>query len=56
MLKMSHEKEKRDALNAKWIELNEKQRLYFKTVKEFQEECKKSEVIQAKIQQMNVEK
>ena len=55
-MKMSVEKEKRDSLNAKWVELNEKQRLYFKTVKEFQEECKRSELIQAKMQSMVGEK
>lgn len=43
------EKDKRDSLNDKYMELVEKQRLYFKTVRDFQEECKKSEIIQSKL-------
>ena len=35
----ANEKKKRDELNEKYLELVEKQREYFKTVKEFQEVC-----------------
>lgn len=35
----ANEKTKRDELNEKYLELVEKQREYFKTVKEFQEVC-----------------
>jgi len=47
--KKNLEKSKKDALNAQMMELVEKQRLYYKTVRDFQEECKKSEIIYSKL-------
>ncbi|KAH3719408.1 coiled-coil domain-containing protein 93-like [Dreissena polymorpha] len=44
------EKMRRDQLNDKYLDLVEKQRLYFKTVKDFQEECRKNEILLAKTQ------
>lgn len=43
------EKEERDRLNAMYMELVEKQRSYYKTVRDFQEECRKNEVLAAKL-------
>lgn len=43
------EKMKRDELNDKLLEHIEKQRLYFKTVKDFQEECRKNEILLSKL-------
>lgn len=43
------EKMKRDRLNDQHLDLIEKQRLYFKTVKDFKEECRKNEVLSAKV-------
>jgi DNA repair exonuclease SbcCD ATPase subunit len=45
------EKMKRDQLNDSYLALIEKQRQYFKTVKDFQEECRKNEILQSKLQQ-----
>ncbi|KAL4222275.1 Coiled-coil domain-containing protein 93 [Mactra antiquata] len=46
--KKQEEKMKRDQLNDTYLDLVEKQRLYFKTVKDFQEECRKNEVLLSK--------
>ncbi|XP_052091215.1 coiled-coil domain-containing protein 93-like isoform X2 [Mytilus californianus] len=43
------EKMKRDRLNDQHLDLIEKQRLYFKTVKEFKEECRKNEILMSKL-------
>lgn len=43
------EKMKRDELNDKLLEYLEKQRVYFKTVKDFQEECRKNEILHSKL-------
>lgn len=40
---------RRDQLNDEYLELLEKQRLYFKTVKEFKEECRKNEILLSKL-------
>lgn len=48
--KKAQSKSNLDALNDKYADLNEKKRLYYKTIKEFQEECKKNELLQNKIQ------
>lgn len=47
--KKQEEKMKRDQLNDIYLDLIEKQRLYFKTVKDFQEECRKNELILSKM-------
>ncbi|KAK2177582.1 hypothetical protein NP493_591g02067 [Ridgeia piscesae] len=44
------EKMKRDQLNDEYLNLIEKQRLYFKTVKDFQEECRRNEILQSRLQ------
>ena len=44
-----NEKMKRDTLNDQYLEVVEQQRLYFKNIKEFKEECRRSEVLQAKL-------
>ncbi|KAM6177795.1 coiled-coil domain-containing protein 93 [Rhynchocyon petersi] len=47
--KKQENKMRRDQLNDQYLELLEKQRLYFKTVKEFKEEGRKNEVLLAKM-------
>jgi len=44
-----NEKMKRDTLNDQYLEVVEQQRLYFKNIKDFKEECRRSEVLQAKL-------
>ncbi|XP_065928887.1 coiled-coil domain-containing protein 93 isoform X3 [Magallana gigas] len=43
------EKMKRDQFNDQYLDLVEKQRLYFKTVKDFKEECRKNEMLLSKL-------
>jgi len=45
----SDEKNEKDRLNDIYLELIEKQRAYYKTVRDFQEECRKNEVLLAKL-------
>ncbi|XP_008944434.1 PREDICTED: coiled-coil domain-containing protein 93, partial [Merops nubicus] len=45
--KKQENKMRRDQLNDEYLELLEKQRLYFKTVKEFKEECRKNDKLKA---------
>ncbi|XP_006868802.1 PREDICTED: coiled-coil domain-containing protein 93 [Chrysochloris asiatica] len=47
--KKQENKMRRDQLNDQYLELLEKQRLYFKTVKEFKEEGRKNEMLLAKV-------
>uniref|UniRef100_A0A8C5WDY0 Coiled-coil domain-containing protein 93 n=1 Tax=Leptobrachium leishanense TaxID=445787 RepID=A0A8C5WDY0_9ANUR len=47
--KKQENKMRRDQLNDEYLELLEKQRLYFKTVKEFKEECRKNEILLSKL-------
>ncbi|KAM6200209.1 coiled-coil domain-containing protein 93 [Sarcoramphus papa] len=47
--KKQENKMRRDQLNDGYLELLEKQRLYFKTVKEFKEECRKNEMLLSKL-------
>ncbi|XP_068923875.1 coiled-coil domain-containing protein 93 isoform X2 [Petaurus breviceps papuanus] len=47
--KKQENKMRRDQLNDEYLELLEKQRLYFKTVKEFKEECRKNEILLSKV-------
>ncbi|XP_041365709.1 coiled-coil domain-containing protein 93-like [Gigantopelta aegis] len=47
--KKQAEKMKRDQLNDTYLDLVEKQRLYFKTVKDFKEECRKNEILLSKL-------
>ncbi|XP_054712330.1 coiled-coil domain-containing protein 93-like isoform X1 [Uloborus diversus] len=47
------EKRHRDLLNDQLLELIEKQRLYFKTVKDFKEECRKNEALVSKLKEKN---
>ncbi|XP_026635536.1 coiled-coil domain-containing protein 93 isoform X2 [Microtus ochrogaster] len=47
--KKQENKMRRDQLNDQYLELLEKQRLYFKTVKEFKEEGRKNELLLSKI-------
>ncbi|NXA36073.1 CCD93 protein, partial [Eudromia elegans] len=47
--KKQENKMRRDQLNDEYLELLEKQRLYFKTVKEFKEECRKNELLLSKL-------
>ncbi|XP_065072327.1 coiled-coil domain-containing protein 93-like [Rhopilema esculentum] len=44
-----NEKIKRDTFNDQYLQIVEQERLYFKSVKEFKEECRKSEMIQSKM-------
>ncbi|ELU05628.1 hypothetical protein CAPTEDRAFT_184119 [Capitella teleta] len=48
--KRQEEKMRRDQLNDEYLDLVEKQRHYFKTVKEFKEECRKNEILLSKLQ------
>ncbi|XP_023931883.1 coiled-coil domain-containing protein 93-like [Lingula anatina] len=47
--KKQEEKMRRDQLNDQYLDLIEKQRQYFKTVKDFKEECRKNEILLAKV-------
>ncbi|GFY59846.1 coiled-coil domain-containing protein 93 [Trichonephila inaurata madagascariensis] len=47
------EKRQRDMLNDQLLDLIEKQRLYFKTVKDFKEECRKNEILVSKLKEKN---
>ncbi|XP_075685094.1 coiled-coil domain-containing protein 93 isoform X2 [Rhinoderma darwinii] len=47
--KKQENKMRRDQLNDEYLEMLEKQRLYFKTVKEFKEECRRNEVLLSKL-------
>ncbi|GFR91723.1 coiled-coil domain-containing protein 93-like [Elysia marginata] len=47
--KRQEEKMKRDQLADQHLDLVEKQRLYFKTVKDFKEECRKNEILLSKL-------
>lgn len=47
--KRQDEKMKRDQLSDQLLDLVEKQRLYFKTVKDFKEECRKNELLLSKL-------
>ncbi len=48
--KKRNEKMKRDMLNDQYLDTLEKQRIYFKSIREFKEECRKNEAIQAKLE------
>jgi len=47
--KRQEEKMKRDQLGDTHLDLVEKQRTYFKTVKDFKEECRKNEILLSKL-------
>ncbi|XP_019715374.1 coiled-coil domain-containing protein 93 [Hippocampus comes] len=47
--KKQENKMRRDQLNDKYLELLDIQRLYFQTVKDFQEECRKNEMLLSKL-------
>uniref|UniRef100_UPI00358FA7C7 coiled-coil domain-containing protein 93 isoform X2 n=1 Tax=Myxine glutinosa TaxID=7769 RepID=UPI00358FA7C7 len=47
--KRQENKMRRDQLNDEYLDLLEKQRLYFKTVKEFKAECRKNEMLLSKL-------
>lgn len=48
------EKQKRDALNQQYLEVVEQERLYYKTVKDFTEECHKNEVLLSKLKNLGL--
>ena len=48
--KKQEEKMCRDRLNDEYLELIDRQRLYYKTVKDFKEECRKNEILLSKLQ------
>ncbi|XP_075037311.1 coiled-coil domain-containing protein 93 [Mixophyes fleayi] len=50
--KKQENKMRRDQLNDEYLEMLEKQRLYFKTVKEFKEECRKNEMLLSKLKDL----
>lgn len=49
--KRQEAKMSRDRLHDSLLELVDKQRLYFRTVKEFKEECRKNEVLVGKLKE-----
>lgn len=51
--KRQEAKMSRDRLHDNFLELVDKQRLYFRTVKEFKEECRKNEVLVGKLKEMS---
>ncbi|XP_075440700.1 coiled-coil domain-containing protein 93 isoform X2 [Ascaphus truei] len=51
--KKQENKMRRDQLNDEFLELLEKQRYYFKTVKEFKEECRRNETLLGKLKEQN---
>jgi hypothetical protein len=50
--KQEEEKTQKDRANDDYLSLVDKQRQYYKTVKEFQEECRKNEVLLMKVQSL----
>lgn len=48
--KRSQEKAKRDERNEQYQQLVDKDRMYVKTIREFQEECRKNEILVSKLQ------
>ncbi|XP_033127925.1 coiled-coil domain-containing protein 93-like [Anneissia japonica] len=44
------EKASRDRLNKNYLDMIEKQRLYFKTIKDFKEECRKNEILLSRLE------
>lgn len=50
--KRAEEKTLRDNNNEKYLQLVDKQRQYFKTVLDFQEECRKTELLQMKLSEV----
>ena len=48
--KKQEEKMRRDRLNDEYLDLVDKQRVYYKTVKQFQEECRKNEILLSKLE------
>ncbi|XP_068741616.1 coiled-coil domain-containing protein 93-like isoform X1 [Montipora capricornis] len=48
------EKQKRDTLNQQYLEIVEQERLYYKTVKDFTEECHKNEVFLSKLKTLGL--
>lgn len=52
--KKAVEKQRRDALNQKYLDIVEQERLYFKTVKDFTEECHKNEVLLSKLKSLQI--
>ena len=49
------EKSKRDQLNQQLVDINEKQRQYYKLLKEFTEECRKNQQLVEMLKQENSE-
>ena len=52
--RQTREKMTRDQLSAKVLSLVEKERSYFKTVKEYEEECSKNELLLAKLKRRGI--
>lgn len=52
--KKAVEKQRRDTLNQKYLDIVEQERLYFKTVKDFTEECHKNEVLLSKLKNLGI--
>nr|XP_032802121.1 coiled-coil domain-containing protein 93 isoform X2 [Petromyzon marinus] len=52
--KRQENKMRRDQLNDEHLDLLDKQRLYFKTVKDFKEECRKNEILLSKLRAKNM--
>ncbi|XP_072273951.1 coiled-coil domain-containing protein 93 isoform X2 [Pyxicephalus adspersus] len=50
--KKQENKMRRDQLNDEYLEMLEKQRLYFKTVKEVKEECRRNEMLLSKLKDL----
>ncbi|KAJ7370197.1 Coiled-coil domain-containing protein 93 [Desmophyllum pertusum] len=48
------EKLRRDGLNQKYLDIVEQERLYYKTVKDFTEECHKNEVVLSKLKSLKI--
>jgi len=46
---MEEETQKRNILDEQYVTLIEKERLYYSSAKEYQEECKKTEILEEKI-------
>jgi predicted RNase H-like nuclease (RuvC/YqgF family) len=50
--KVEQEKRRRDELDEQYKQLLDKERAYYRAAKEFQEECRKTEVLNTKLSQL----
>lgn len=52
---LAEEKKRRDMLSEQYLGMVEKERMYYKMAKEFEEECRKNESLLEKCAELNIE-